>query len=175
MKHLFLSIWCRICKPKIFTQSCQTKPLMHAECWLWTCLHSKYEAVDLPAGISKNIIYPCLILTVKTALAHRVMLPLDPWHQHVGRSSKSRKIHPRNRGVCLTHRFVMWGVLKAKLTLQMCCCALTTKSFLLCARCIILLKEANMKTLSWRLCTQPVKKLSAVVGWYVLNNRTIFS
>lgn len=32
-----------------------------------------------------------------------------------------------------------------------------------------------MKTLSWRSCTQPVKKLSAVVGWCVLNSRTIFS
>lgn len=114
VKHLFLSIWCWICKPKIFTQSCRTKPLMHAECWLWTCLHSKYKAVDLPVGISKNIINSCLILAAKAALTHRVMLPLDPWHQDVGRSSKSRKIRPWNRGVCLTHRFVIWGVLKAK-------------------------------------------------------------
>lgn len=69
VKHLFLSIWRRICKPKIFTQSCRTKPLMHAECWLLTCLPSKYKAVDPPAEISKTMIYPCLILP---ALTHRV-------------------------------------------------------------------------------------------------------
>lgn len=114
VKHLFLSIWCRICKTKIFTQRCRTKPLMHAECWLWTCLHSKYKAVDLPVGISKTIIYPCLILPAKTALTHRVMLPLDLWHQDLGRS-KSLKIRPRNRVVCLTHKFVIWGLIEGQI------------------------------------------------------------